>query len=281
MRNFIVFLCFIVGGIHTIFAQSGKLKAMEDDLVFIQNTAARFWVNMFNFDNNKGNGDFDTYTNYHDTINLLCRQFDSMLNQMLVEDKDMTYPFTKLQMQKGHLLDTYIVWSNDSLLRVFSWFLPSGTMHFYGNAVQYKNPNSIVCSFSFENNYNKNYEVNQTGYNYDTVYILKEENKTIYILSGSTQGQTMYPIYQLTAYNIEDGFTSKNIFQNKNGNIINEINVGYDISCSNINGNNFPRPIIDEEKKTMNLLEINDSCFTGKFIKYEFDGKKFKLDSKM
>lgn len=274
--KFTLLLIPIIAGSYTSYAQFGKLQAMEEELVFIQDTAKETWFKI-----KKSNYKDDSlliFSNYSDMLDLLCRQFDMMLNVMLVEDKDMTYPFTKLQMQKGGLLDTYIAWSNDSLLRVFSWFLPGGTMHFYGNIIQYKDANSTVRSFSFINEYNSDYGVNSTGFNYDNVFTLKEKGKTFYILSGRTMAQTMYPVYQLAAYSIGDKLTMENIFEDENGNITNEIINAYDIGCSTIDGNNFPHPVIDEKSKTMNLLEINDACFTGKFIKYNFDGKKFKFN---
>jgi hypothetical protein len=270
MRNLIILFCFILG-IQNSFAQSEKLQAMEDELVFIQHTAAKMWNSMLN--SNYADKEYVVHGNYDNMVNLLCGQFDSMLNQMLIEDKDMNYAFSKLQAQEGQLLGTHIVYSADSLLRVFSWELPGGTQHIYGNAIQYKDANSSVRSFSFENNSDSN----NTGYDYDIVYTLKEKDKIIYILSGSTKGQSHYPIYGLTAVGVQNELVPKNIFEDKQGNATNEISVGYDIGCSYENftdSENFPRPTIDEKGKIMNFLEIKADCFTGKLIKYKFDDKK-------
>jgi hypothetical protein len=272
MKSLTILLC-IIGWSHITFAQSEKLQAMEQELVFVHNTAKQMWLYIHN-SNYDDDDEYSIHTHYSDMIGLLFGQFDKMLNDMLIEDKDMTYPFTELQ--NSGIYRTHIVWATDSLLRVFSWMLPGGTLHYYGNAIQYKNEKSFVNSFPFENEYNDISYVADASYEYDTVYILKDNNKTIYILSGWTHFSTRIVGYQLIAFSIQDELIEENIFEDENGNITNEISVYYETGCSEIEGGTFPRLIIDENKKTMNFLEIKDDCFTGRSIEYEFDGKKFK-----
>lgn len=270
IKRFIIFMLIFTASL-TAFAQSEKLQAMENELVFIQKTAAHMWnytQSMYLYSHLS----FEDFQ-YYEIIDLLCRQFDNMLTQMLVEDKEMNYPFTKLQTEKNGLLNTSITWSKDSSLRVFSWFLPGGTMHFYGNAIQYKSANSTVRSFSFADEGNGD----DISSGYEMIYTLKEKNRTIYILSGATMGQSMFPVYTLKAFSIDDELVLENIFEDEDGGDASTISVGYDMRCSNIDGSDFSRFIIDEEEKTMNFPEIKEDCFTGKCVKYKFDGKKFVI----
>jgi len=265
MKNLIILLC-IISVVHVTFAQSEKLQAMEEELVFVQNTANEMWRYIYN-SNYNNDENYLIHSYYSDIINLLCVQFENMLNQMFIEDKDMTCSFASLQ--SNGLLGTHIVLSTDSLLRVFSWMLPGGTQHFYGNAIQYKNADLTVHSISFENEYNQsNDDYAGASYEYDTVYTLKDNNKTIYILSGSTQASTRIVAYQLIAFCIRDELIEYNIFEDENGNITNKINISYEIGCSNISYP-FPRPTIDVNKKNIYLPEITENCFTGKFIEYK------------
>lgn len=279
-KTIILFLIFL--GASNVIAQSEKLQAMEQELVYVHNTAKQMWLYSHNT-----NYDFegDYYMQYNEILTLIFGQFDKMLNKMLVEDRDMTYPFAELQ--NSGIAGTKTVWSSDSLMRVFSWMLPGGTQHIHGNAVQYKSKKLNTDSFSFDNEYNRCYDVQSAGYRYDTIYTLKNNDKTIYILFGGTKFSTRIVGYQLIAFSIHDELVAENIFEDENGNITNEVSVGYDIGCSYekfpMDEDGFPRPTIDENKKTANLPEIEKTeegeCFTGKFIKYKFDGKKFKFVS--
>ena len=246
---------------------------MEEECVFVHNTAKQMWLYIHN-SNYYNDDDYSILSYYSDMIDLLFGQFDKMLNEILIKDKDMTYPFTDLK--NSGIYGTEIVWSADSLLRVFSWMLPGGTAHFYGNAIQYKDANSAVRSFSFGNEYNK-LEYVAGAYEYDTVYTLEDNNKTIYILYGQTMGSTRIVCHQLIAFSIQDELVPENIFEDKNGNITNEISICYEIGCSNISSYPFPRLTVDEKMKTIQIPEIDEEgCCTGKFIEYEFEGKKFK-----
>jgi len=255
-------------GVFIVSAQSEKLQAMEQELVFVHNMAKEMW-----FYSHTTNYDFDGdyYMQYDEMLTLIFGQFDKMLNKMLVEDKDMTYPFAALQ--NSGISGTKIVWSGDSLLRVFSWMLPGGTLQVYGNAMQYKNTKAIVRSFSFPNEYNKH--DHDASYEYDTIYTLKDNDKTIYILSGRTLFSTRIAGYQLMAFSIQDEFVEKNIFEDENG-ITNKTSMSYEINCSDIDLKTSPALTIDVNKKIMTAWEMKEGCFTGKFIKYQFDGKKFK-----
>jgi len=243
-------LLLIVLGIANLFAQSEKLQAMEQELVFFHNTAKQLWLYQY-----KNYGYEESFLHYQKMQELAYEQFDGMLNMMLVEDRDMTYPFTELKNSGIHGVD--IIWSSDSLLRVFSWMLPGGTQHIYGNAIQYKNTKSIACSFPFDIDYESFDNING-GYQYYTVYTLEDHNKTIYILFGRTNFSTRIVGYQLLAFSIQDELVAENIFEDENGNLTNEISISYEIGCNDINGEAFLRLTIDENKKILNLLGTKD-----------------------
>jgi|GEM_PF-5716117 len=266
-----IVLCLFCGS-HTVFAQSGKLQAIEDELISIQDTVSRVW----NHIHNSQYEDDTIYSRYSDMMEQLCKQFESMLSRMLAEDKEMTYPFSKLQ--SDGLLGTSIVRSADSSLRVFSWMLPGGTLHVYGNTIQYKTGKQHAEIFSFSNEYNDLDYAENTGYEYDRVYTLIENDKTIYILSGMTLYSTRIAGCRLIAFGVENGkLVPENIFENRS-NFTNEVSVNYEIG-SNADSEPFLRPTIDENEKTLSLPLTESNCLTGKYLKYIFDKGKFRIAS--
>lgn len=268
MKKTFVILLFTLG-LSPVFAQSGKLQGMEQELVLVHNTAAKslYYEHNTSYDNG--------IEFYSELTNLSFRQFDIMLNKILIEDQGMTYPFGELR--KSGINGTNIVWSCDSLLRVFSWMLPGGTQQFYGNTIQYKNTSSITCTLPFQIEYDEYPSAKDGSYDYLHIYLLRNSDKNIYILSGSAQRSTRIASYRLMAFSIVDKLVVENVFEDINGKQSNEINVSYDIadSYANLPMGEFPRPIIDEKKKLLKVPRIIDNRFTGEYIQYVFDGRKF------
>lgn len=163
-------------------AQSGNdLFALEKQLCFIQDTLYTLRQNYFY-----------TNDNYCDSLQ---NRFSILLEELCTADKGMKYDFRELRKKERQFT---IAVSPDGYMRVFSrntyW---GGTMPLFASYMQYKDKEQ---SYFFDMN-----DDNDMGICYDTIYSIQALDKSYYLLSGTSQIATAYPLAVMRAVSCTNG----------------------------------------------------------------------------
>lgn len=163
-------------------AQSGNdLFALEKQLCFIQDTLYTLRQNYFY-----------TNDNYCDSLQ---NRFSILLDELCTADKGMKYDFRELRKKERQFT---IAVSTDGNMRVFSrntyW---GGTMPLFASYMQYKDKEQ---SYFFDMN-----DDNNMGICYDTIYSIQALDKSYYLLSGTSQIATAYPLAVMKAVSCTNG----------------------------------------------------------------------------
>lgn len=163
-------------------AQSGTdLSALEKQLCFIQDTLYTLRQNYFY-----------TNDNYCDSLQ---NRFSILLEELCTADKGMKYDFRELRKKERQFT---IAVSTDGYMRVFSrntyW---GGTMPLFASYMQYKDKEQ---SYFFDMN-----DDNDMGICYDTIYSIQALDKSYYLLSGTSQIATAYPLAVMKAVSCTNG----------------------------------------------------------------------------
>lgn len=207
-------------------AQSGNdLFALEKQLCFIQDTLYTLRQNYFYTDDN-----------YCDSLQ---NRFSILLEELCTADKGMKYDFRELRKKERQFT---IAVSTDGYMRVFSrntyW---GGTMPLFASYMQYKDKEQ---SYFFDMN-----DDNDMGICYDTIYSIQALDKSYYLLSGTSQIATAYPLAVMKAVSCTNGelkqdtiFVSGN--QQKDYLSISYRNAEDNIDARLFIGNNFTFPRI-------------------------------------
>ena len=163
-------------------AQSGNdLSALEKQLCFIQDTLYTLRQN-YSYTND----------NYCDSLQ---NRFSILLDELCTADKGMKYDFRELRKKERQFT---IAVSTDGNMRVFSrntyW---GGTMPLFASYMQYKDKEQ---SYFFDMN-----DDNDMGICYDTIYSIQALDKSYYLLSGTSQIATAYPLAVMKAVSCTNG----------------------------------------------------------------------------
>ncbi|MFK1910745.1 hypothetical protein ACIXN6_00070 [Bacteroides fragilis] len=163
-------------------AQSGNdLSALEKQLCFIQDTLYTLRQN-YSYTND----------NYCDSLQ---NRFSILLDELCTADKGMKYDFRELRKKERQFT---IALSTDGNMRVFSrntyW---GGTMPLFASYMQYKDKEQ---SYFFDMN-----DDNDMGMCYDTIYSIQALDKSYYLLSGTSQIATAYPLAVMKAVSCTNG----------------------------------------------------------------------------
>lgn len=163
-------------------AQSGNdLSALEKQLCFIQDTLYTLRQN-YSYTND----------NYCDSLQ---NRFSILLDELCTADKGMKYDFRELRKKERQFT---IAVSTDGNMRVFSrntyW---GGTMPLFASYMQYKDKEQ---SYFFDMN-----DDNDMGICYDTIYSIQALDKSYYLLSGTSQIATAYPLVVMKAVSCTNG----------------------------------------------------------------------------
>lgn len=163
-------------------AQSGNdLSALEKQLCFIQDTLYTLRQN-YSYAND----------NYCDSLQ---NRFSILLEELCTADKGMKYDFRELRKKERQFT---IAVSTDGDMRAFSrntyW---GGTMPLFASYMQYKDKEQ---SYFFDMN-----DDNDMGICYDTIYSIQALDKSYYLLSGTSQIATAYPLAVMKAVSCTNG----------------------------------------------------------------------------
>ncbi|WP_018668253.1 hypothetical protein [Bacteroides gallinarum] len=184
MKNVKYIFCFVFCFIamKDAKAQSGTdLSALEKQLCFIQDTLYTLRQN-YSYTND----------NYCDSLQ---NRFSILLKELCKVDKGMKYDFRELRKKERQFT---IAVSTDGNMRVFSrntyW---GGTMPLFASYMQYKDKEQ---SYFFDMN-----DDNDMGICYDTIYSIQALDKSYYLLSGTSQIATAYPLAVMKAVSCTNG----------------------------------------------------------------------------
>lgn len=207
-------------------AQSGNdLSALEKQLCFIQDTLYTLRQNYFY-----------TNDNYCDSLQ---NRFSILLEELCTADKGMKYDFKELRKKERQFT---IAVSTDGYMRVFSrntyW---GGTMLLFASYMQYKDKEQ---SYFFDMN-----EDNDMGICYDTIYSIQALDKSYYLLSGTSQIATAYPLAVMKAVSCTNGELKQDTIFVSSNQQKDYLSISYRDAENNIDarlfiGNNFTFPRI-------------------------------------
>ena len=207
-------------------AQSGNdLFALEKQLCFIQDTLYTLRQNYFY-----------TNDNYCDSLQ---NRFSILLEELCTADKGMKYDFRELRKKERQFT---IAVSTDGYMRVFSrntyW---GGTMSLFASYMQYKDKEQ---SYFFDMN-----DDNDMGICYDTIYSIQALDKSYYLLSGTSQIATAYPLAVMKAVSCTNGELKQDTIFVSGNQQKDYLSISYRDAEDNIDarlfiGNNFTFPRI-------------------------------------
>ena len=228
MKNVKYIFCFVFCFIamKDAKAQSGNdLFALEKQLCFIQDTLYTLRQNYFY-----------TNDNYCDSLQ---NRFSILLEELCTADKGMKYDFRELRKKERQFT---IAVSTDGYMRVFSrntyW---GGTMPLFASYMQYKDKEQ---SYFFDMN-----DDNDMGICYDTIYSIQALDKSYYLLSGTSQIATAYPLAVMKAVSCTNGELKQDTIFVSGNQQKDYLSISYRDAEDNIDarlfiGNNFTFPRI-------------------------------------
>jgi hypothetical protein len=175
-----------------------------------------------------------------------------------------------------------IIYSDDSLFRVFNWLSPtSGTWYRFPAVFQAINKNKKV-----RNSYPVYPEGSQPSTSYKAIYRLRSTPKQLYLCIGHGQGSGRLPFEILETYEItKDSIISADILPDSthfsSAILVDRQSTAYDSGSQDI-----PKITFDNDEQVLTLPEIagnydlpDDVKWTGKLIQLKFNGYRFsKID---
>lgn len=221
---FCIVLCF--GAVKATIAQSdNNLSSLEKQLCFIQDTLYTLRQNY-------------PYTN-DDYCDSLQNRFSILLEELCTADKGMKYDFRELRKKERQF--TMAV-STDGDMKVFSrntYF--GGSMPLFASYIQYKDKDHTYF-FNINND-------NDMGVCYDTIYSIQASDKRYYLLSGTSQIATAYPLAVMKAVSFANGELKKETIFVSGNQQKDYLSISYRFAEDNIDaqlfiGNNFTFPRI-------------------------------------
>lgn len=264
MKNvkYIFCIVFCIGIMKGVMAQSNNnLSALEKQLCFIQDTLYTLRQNY-------------PYTN-DDYCDSLQNRFSILLEELCTADKGMKYDFRKLRKEERQFT---IAVSTDGNMRAFSrntYF--GGSMPLFASYIQYKDKGQ---SYFFDIN-----EDNDMGICYDTVYSIQASDKRYYLLSGTSQIATAYPLAVMKAVSFANGELKKEAIFVSGNQQTDYLSISYRFAKDNIDarlfiGNNFTFPRIvylGKQKEILKPVVAKDKDDT-EYVSGEIEVYKLERD---
>ena len=261
---FCIVLCF--GAVEVTIAQSdNNLPSLEKQLCFIQDTLYTLRQNY-------------PYTN-DDYCDSLQNRFSILLEELCTADKGMKYDFRELRKKERQF--TMAV-STDGDMRVFSrntYF--GGSMPLFASYIQYKDKEHTYF-FHINND-------NDMGVCYDTIYSIQASDKRYYLLSGTSQIATAYPLAVMKAVSFANGELKKETIFVSGNQQKDYLSISYRFAEDNIDarlfiGNNFTFPRIvylGKQKEILKPVVVKDKDDTeyvsGEIEVYKLERSKYEI----
>lgn len=261
---FCIVLCF--GAVKATMAQSdNNLSSLEKQLCFIQDTLYTLRQNF-------------AYTS-NDYCDSLQNRFSILLEELCIADKEMKYDFRELRKKERQF--TMAV-STDGDMRVFSrntYF--GGSMPLFASYIQYKDKEHTYF-FNINND-------NDMGVCYDTIYSIQASDKRYYLLSGTSQIATAYPLAVMKAVSFANGELKKETIFVSGNQQKDYLSISYRFAEDNIDarffiGNNFTFPRIvylgkqKEILKPVVVKDKDDTEYVGREIEvYKLERNKYGI----
>ena len=261
---FCIVLCF--GAVKATIAQSdNNLSSLEKQLCFIQDTLYTLRQNY-------------SYTN-DDYCDSLQNRFSILLEELCTADKGMKYDFRELRKKERQF--TMAV-STDGDMRVFSrntYF--GGSMPLFASYIQYKDKEHTYF-FNINND-------NDMGVCYDTIYSIEASDKRYYLLSGTSQIATAYPLAVMKAVSFANRELKKETIFVSGNQQKDYLSISYRFAEDNIDarlfiGNNFTFPRIvylgkqKEILKPVVVKDKDDTEYVGREIEvYKLERNKYEI----
>lgn len=261
---FCIVLCF--GAVKATMAQSdNNLSSLEKQLCFIQDTLYTLRQNY-------------PYTN-DDYCDSLQNRFSILLEELCTADKGMKYDFRELSKKERQF--TMAV-STDGDMRVFSrntYF--GGSMPLFASYIQYKDKEHTYF-FNINND-------NDMGVCYDTIYSIQALDKRYYLLSGTSQIATAYPLAVMKAISFANRELKKETIFVSGNQQKDYLSISYRFAEDNIDarlfiGNNFTFPRIvylGKQKEILKPVVVknkDDTEYVGREIEvYKLERNKYEI----
>lgn len=261
---FCIVLCF--GAVKATMAQSdNNLSSLEKQLCFIQDTLYTLRQNY-------------PYTN-DDYCDSLQNRFSILLEELCTADKGMKYDFRELSKKERQF--TMVV-STDGDMRVFSrntYF--GGSMPLFASYIQYKDKEHTYF-FNINND-------NDMGVCYDTIYSIQALDKRYYLLSGTSQIATAYPLAVMKAISFANRELKKETIFVSGNQQKDYLSISYRFAEDNIDarlfiGNNFTFPRIvylGKQKEILKPVVVknkDDTEYVGREIEvYKLERNKYEI----
>lgn len=268
MKNvkYIFCIVFCFGAVKATMAQSNNnLFALEKQLCFIQDTLYTLRQNY-------------PYTN-DDYCDSLQNRFSILLEELCTADKGMKYDFRELRKEERQFT---VAVSTDGDMRAFSrntYF--GGSMPLFASYIQYKDKGQ---SYFFDIN-----EDNDMGICYDTIYSIQASDKRYYLLSGTSQIATAYPLAVMKAVSFTNGELKKEAIFVSGNQQTDYLSISYRFAKDNIDarlfiGDNFTFPRIvylGKQKEILKPVVIKDKDDTeyvsGEIEVYKLERNKYGI----
>lgn len=264
MKNvkYIFCIVFCFGAVKATMAQSNNnLSALEKQLCFIQDTLYTLRQNY-------------PYTN-DDYCDSLQNRFSILLEELCTADKGMKYDFRILRKEERQFT---VAVSTDGNMRAFSrntYF--GGSMPLFASYIQYKDKGQ---SYFFDIN-----EDNDMGICYDTIYSIQASDKRYYLLSGTSQIATAYPLAVMKAVSFANGELKKETIFLSGNQQTDYLSISYRFAKDNIDarlfiGNNFTFPRIvylGKQKEILKPVVAKDKDDT-EYVSGEIEVYKLERD---
>lgn len=264
--KYIFCIVFCFGAVKATMAQSNNdLSTLEKQLCFIQDTLYTLRQNYPYMSDD-----------YCDSIQ---NRFSVLLQELCTADKEMKYEFKELRKQERQFTMTV---STDRDIRVFSrntYF--GGSMPLYASYIQYKDKNNL---YFFDIN-----EDNDMGICYDTIYSVQASDKKYYLLSGTSQIATAYPLAVMKSVSLVNGELKKETIFVSGNQQTEYLSISYRFVEDNIDarlfiGNNFTFPRIvyigkqEVILKPVVVKDRNDTEYVSEEIEvYKLERNKYGI----
>jgi hypothetical protein len=201
---------------------------------------------------------------------------------LLKSPRSFAYPFPRLT----GLDSAYnpwkisIIYSDDSLLRIFNWLSPTtGTWHHYPAIFQAKNIRGRILSWDAEG---AKGEGDQASTFYDSLFSLRSKGRQLYLCIGSGQGSGRLPFEIAETYEIAgDSIRGSNILPDS-GKMGSSIFIDLESMAYDSASQDIPDLTFNKKKQILKIPEIKGDeslpeniRWTGQFLLYKFDGRKF------
>ena len=263
---FILLTFFVSIGQNIRIDTSKSIQEIEQTLMTLADTAFhRGW-----------NIDFDDSLTPEDI-------FIEKLSLTLKSPKFFKYKFPLLAKQHSdyNAWRIFIIYSDDSLFRVFNWLSPStGTMHHFPAIFQAKNKNGKVL---FKDSEVPHIDGSMALTCYESIFRLESAARQIYLCIGSGQGSTSLPFQMIETYEVtSDSIEGANVLPDST-NLTSAILIDRQATFYGEKGQDIPEVEYDTKTQVLTLPEIvgsyakeGDIKWNGKLIRLKFNGQKFE-----